>query len=89
MENNQLFNNQNNWKRNYIKNNIWFPFGSLVNGWALIKKDDPSYTLETYKADIDKLYQKAFELVNNTYEKCEEPETKKNTPSVDIPIKST
>jgi hypothetical protein len=82
-------NNQNNWKKHYIKSNIWFSFGTLVNGWALIKKNDPSYSLDDYKKDIDKLYQKAFELVNNTYDKCEEVEVKKDTSPIDIPIKST
>lgn len=88
MENNQLFNIRDNWEKKYIKDSVWFPFGTLVNGWALIKKNDPNYTLDNFNKDIQTLHQMALKLVKDTYDKCEEAEVKKNTSSFDIPIKS-
>ena len=79
------------WAEKYIKDSIWFPFGTIVNGWVTLKKDDPNYTLEQYKKDVRDLYEIASTATITTYkiyEKLElDQDSAKKYSSREIPIK--
>ena len=75
------------WAEKYIKENIWYPFGSLVGGWATIKKGDSKYTLEQYLKDSKGLFAQAMKNVISTYkiyDKVVIEDQKKTSP--DIPL---
>jgi len=63
-------------------------FGSLVGGWATIKKGDANYTLEQYLEDTKQMFKHAMShilSVYKVYEQIEIDDTRNNTP--DIPTK--
>lgn len=83
---------KDNWAEKYIKDNIWYPFGTIVNGWVTIMKDRPEYTIEQYKEDIKILYNLAIEVSVSTYkisERLEIGKEKGKYVQPDIPIVST
>lgn len=52
-----------NWDEKYLKDAPWFPFGTLVGGWARIKANDPNYTMAKYQKDTEKLFKQARGMV--------------------------
>lgn len=56
---------QNNSSNNI--RDIWYPFGSIINGWATIMKDKSDYTLEQYKTDVYDLYELAYKIFADAY----------------------
>jgi len=73
------------WAEKYIKDSIWFPFGSILNAWANIKKEEKGYTMEQFLVDIDDIYKKAQEKTVETYqiyEKIELVEEPDNSPDI-------
>jgi hypothetical protein len=81
------------WAEKYVKDNVWYPFGTIVNGWVTLKKDIPgNYTLEQYKKDIKALYDLAITATISAYKIYERLEVEKGTKatfsSPDIPTKT-
>jgi len=91
MEEDKKIKVKDQWAEKYVKDNIWFPFGTIVNGWVTLKKDDPNYTLEQYKKDIKELYKIASAATITTYKIYEKLELDTNVAkqysSRSIPIK--
>jgi len=86
MDNNKI-KVKDKWAEKYLKDNVWYPFGSIVNGWAIIKQNSPNYTPEDYLQDLDKLFNKAMDITLSAYKiytKLEIEEEGSNSP--DIPI---
>ena len=80
------------WFEKYCKDSIWFPFGTLVNGWATIKGDDPKYTLEQYIEDSKKLFVQAMKNVISVYkiyEKVEIEDVRRTSPDIPVQGKKT
>ena len=78
------------WAEKYVKDNVWFPFGTIVNGWVALKKDtSDEYKLEDYKRDVGELYDLAITATIATYKIYEhlevEKETKENFSFPDFP----
>lgn len=74
------------WAEKYIKDNIWYPFGSLIGAWATIKQQDPNYTLEKFLTDSKEIYDQAKDNVIKTYRIYKEleitKEEDKNSPDI-------
>lgn len=91
MEEDKKIKVKDQWAEKYVKDNIWFPFGTIVNGWVAIKKDDPKYTLEQYKKDIKELYKIASAATITTYKIYDKLELDTNVAkkysSREIPLK--
>lgn len=77
------------WAEKYIKDNIWYPFGSILNAWATIKKEDPNYTLSNFLSDIDLLFQKALSVTITSYKIYEKIEIENSgANNLDIPLEN-
>jgi len=66
MEENKIIKVKDKWAEKYVKDSVWFPFGSLLNAWAAIKKDTP-ISLDEFLKDTDKIFDKAVDSTIQAY----------------------
>ena len=76
------------WDKKYFQEQPFMPFGTLVQGWARIKAQDPTYTIEQYKLDTAELFDVAKKMTSSTYKIVQDfiKKVEPNKSSTDIDV---